>query len=96
MEGVCCGVAGGAEECVFVDVAVVRADVYAKVGRGFVGFGEGSKRVMGGLEVGGWLRRGKGKGEVGRGKWQKAYWIHRAVAEGPNHSPGCFPHAEAP
>jgi hypothetical protein len=22
--------------------------------------------------------------------------MHRAVADGPNHSPGCFPHAEAP
>lgn len=24
------------------------------------------------------------------------HWIHLAVADGPNHSPGCFPHAEAP
>ena len=25
-----------------------------------------------------------------------AYWIHLAVADGPNHSPGGFPHADAP
>lgn len=24
------------------------------------------------------------------------HWIHLAVADGPNHSPGCLPHAEAP
>jgi hypothetical protein len=27
---------------------------------------------------------------------RRAYCIHLAVAEGPNHSPGCFPQAEAP
>ena len=24
------------------------------------------------------------------------YWMHLAVADGPNHSPGCLPHALAP
>ena len=29
-------------------------------------------------------------------KGKVAYWMHLAVADGPNHSPGCFPQAEAP